>query len=61
MVRNFVVLSPGSCEVASLSPGSHSLGSKACLVVLKETWMSPQRALMPTGWWLVVCGRVFTV
>ena len=54
IVRNLGVLSPGSCRLAASSPGSHSLGSKACLVVLKETWMSPQSALMPTGCLAVV-------
>src|SRR2546421_10422493 len=60
IVRNFFGSSPGSCRLASKSPGSHSFGSNARLLVLKETWPSPQRALIPVGFLAVVCGRVLT-
>src|SRR5437870_3838468 len=57
IVRNFLGLSPGSCKLASSVPGtSQSAGSNAFFVVLKATCMSPQSALMPIGFLLVVCG-----
>src|SRR6266576_2824080 len=60
MVRNFVGLSPGFCALPASSRGSHSFGSNACLVVLKETWPSPQRVLIPVGFLAVVWGLVRT-
>src|SRR5262245_35832299 len=61
MVRNFVGLSPGFCALPASSSGSHSFGSNASFVVLKETWPSPQRVLIPVGFLAVVWGLVRTV
>src|SRR5690606_4593073 len=49
IVRNFCGLSPGFCLLWWCSPRSQSAASKAALVVLKATCMSPHNALMPVG------------
>ena len=61
MVRNFDGLSPGFCLPTWCWPRSQSFGPNAALVLLNDTCVSPQSALMPLGLLLFVCGRVASV